>query len=122
MCMQYPHHVDIDFLSTTCRVHTYLFVPLHYLPHTHNSHFYKLTTFAIVKLFFLYDLPTLKTLYDVTSSCCCTTPPLSHTQRANTKRNDEKKHKRHKNKHKKKERKKEKRRKQESEEKMVSEK
>jgi hypothetical protein len=93
-----------------------LFVPLHYPPHTHNSHFYKLTTFAIVKLFFLYDLLTLKTLYNVRSSCCCTTP-LSHTQRANRKRkkentrtntkrnekrNKEKKHKRHRNKHKKK--------------------
>jgi hypothetical protein len=62
-----------------------LFVPLHYPQHAHNSHFYKLTTFAIVKLFFLYNLPTLKTLYNVTSSCCCTTPPLSHTQKANTK-------------------------------------
>jgi hypothetical protein len=65
-----------------------LFVPLHYPPHTHNSHFYKLTTFAIVKLFFLYDLLTLKTLYNVRSSCCCTTP-LSHTQRANRKRKKE---------------------------------
>jgi hypothetical protein len=74
-------------------------------PHTHNSSFYKLTTFAIVKLFFLYDLPTIKTLYDVTRSCCCTTPPLSHTQSVNTKRRHRskhtKKHKRHKNKHKK---------------------
>jgi hypothetical protein len=44
----------------------HLLTPLHY---TH-SHFCKLTTFVIVELFFLYDLPRVKTLCHLTSSCC----------------------------------------------------
>ncbi len=60
LCKQYPHDVDIDFLSITCQIHTHLFAPLHHPLYTHSSHFYKLTTFAVVELFFLYSLPTLK--------------------------------------------------------------
>jgi len=33
------------------------------IPHPYNSHFYKLRTFVVLELFFLYDLPTLKKHY-----------------------------------------------------------
>jgi hypothetical protein len=30
LCKQYPHDVDIDFLSITCQIHTHLFALLHH--------------------------------------------------------------------------------------------
>jgi hypothetical protein len=33
------------------------------IPHPYNSHFYKLRTFVVLELFFIYDLPTLKKHY-----------------------------------------------------------
>jgi hypothetical protein len=75
---------------------------------------FKLTTFVVVELFFLYNLPTIKTLCDLTNSCCYKTPPFSHTHmknkhqkikgkqkkrcKANTKRMKERKNKKRKNK------------------------
>jgi hypothetical protein len=35
--MQYSHRVDIDFLSTTCRVHKYLFILSTIPPPTHTQ-------------------------------------------------------------------------------------
>ncbi len=67
MSKQYLHHVDIDFFSITWQVHTYLFALFHYPLDTHGSHFYKLTNFDAVELFFPYGLLTLKTLCDLTS-------------------------------------------------------
>jgi hypothetical protein len=39
VCRQHPHHVDIDFLSTICQVHTHLLTPLHYSP-PHTIHIF----------------------------------------------------------------------------------
>ncbi len=91
MCRQYLHHVhvDVDFLSTSCQVHTHLLAPLHYPPPTHGSHFCKLTTFDVIELFSFYGPPTLKTLCDLTSFCKASLP--SHT-----KKNKHKKKKRNK--------------------------
>jgi hypothetical protein len=60
-------------------------------PHTHNSHFCKLTTFVIVELFFLYDLPRVKTLCDLTSSCCYKAPLLHTHTKSKHKKNQRKK-------------------------------
>lgn len=64
MCKQYPHHIDIDFLSIES-TNTYLLLST--IP-THSSHFCKLTTFVIIELFFLHNQLTLKTLCNLTSS------------------------------------------------------
>jgi hypothetical protein len=58
------------------------------IPYTHTSHFCKLTTFIVVELFFLYNLPKLKTLWNLTNSCYYRAPPPS---RANTKKKQRKK-------------------------------
>ncbi len=79
VCRQYLHLVDIDFLSTTCQIHTHLLTPLHYPLPTHGSHFYTLTTFDVIEFFFLYGPPTLKTLCDLTSFCYCKASFPSHT-------------------------------------------
>jgi hypothetical protein len=58
---------------------THLLTPFHYSPHTQFT-FLKLTTFVVVELFFIYNLPIVKTLCDLTSFCCYKTPP-SHTHK-----------------------------------------
>jgi hypothetical protein len=75
-----------------CNISSYWhWFPLYYLPsphtfacssplspHTHNSHFHDLTTFIVVEFFF-YGLLALKTLCNLTSSCCYKVHPPSHT-------------------------------------------
>jgi hypothetical protein len=75
------NHLDIDFFSITCRIYTHLLKCLHY-PHTHSSHVYKLTIFAIVEPFFFYINPTFKTLCNLTSSCSFKASPSPHTKKS----------------------------------------
>jgi hypothetical protein len=59
---------------------------LYIIPYTHSSHFYKLTTFVVVALFFFYNLPTLKTLCNLTNSCYYRAPPPSRANKKKTKK------------------------------------
>jgi len=91
VCKQYPHHVEIDFLSTTCWVHTH-FTPLHYTPCTQFT-FLQANNLCYYWTFFLYDLPRVKTLCDLKSSYCYRAPPPSHTYENQTQKKKKKKKK-----------------------------
>jgi hypothetical protein len=74
VCRQHLHHVDIDFLSTICQIHTL----------AHSFPLFPPHTIHILKA---NNLPMVKTLCDLTSFCCYKTPPShTHTRRINTKK------------------------------------
>jgi hypothetical protein len=51
----------ISFLLLAKSTHICSLLPT--IPHPYNSHFYKLRTFVVLELFFIYDTPTLKKHY-----------------------------------------------------------
>jgi hypothetical protein len=80
----------ISSLLLAKSTHIYLLLPT--IPHPYNSHFYKLRTFVVLELFFLYDPTNIKkTLFNLTRSCCDRASLPSHIHMKSKHKNKERK-------------------------------